>query len=224
VLVSPVEAHRIWSASYDDDPNPLLALGMRVLSERLGPLPGLRVMDIACGTGCWMSTAVSKGANVVGIDLCEEMLAVAASKAELKGRVALAEADNLPIADGSVDLALCSFAVSYFPSASGALAEMARVVRSGGCVVVADLHSVANDAGWKRAFRSDGCVYEIEHHSYSATQLNSAAERCSLTPSWQSEATFGEPERKIFQRAGKDSLFVQASSIPAVQLICWTKL
>jgi ubiquinone/menaquinone biosynthesis C-methylase UbiE len=224
VLVSAVEAHRIWSASYDDDPNPLLALGMRVLSERLGPLQGLRVIDVACGTGAWMSAAVVDGANVVGVDLCEEMLAAAALKAGLNGRLALAHADRLPVVDGSVDLAVCSFAVSYFPSVSGALAEMARVVRSGGRVVVADLHAAANDAGWKRAFRSEGCVYEIEHQSHSANQLNAAAEQLALRLTWQAETPFGEPERMIFQRAGKDSAFAQVSSIPAVHASCWTKL
>ena len=224
MLVSPLEAHRIWSASYDEDPNPLLALGMRVLSERLGPPRGLRVMDVACGTGCWLSRAVSDGANVVGIDLCEEMLAAASSKAGLQGRLALAQADRLPLADRSVDLVLCSFALSYFPSAAGALAEMGRVVRSGGRVIVADLHAAANDAGWKRAFRSDGCVYEIEHQRYSAAQLNAAAEQIALTLTWEAEAPFGEPERAIFQRAGKASVFAQASSIPAVRVVCWTKL
>jgi ubiquinone/menaquinone biosynthesis C-methylase UbiE len=224
LLVSPIEGHRIWSASYDDDPNPLLALGMRVLSERLGPLRGLRVIDVACGTGRWMSAALSDGANITGIDLCDEMLIAAARKPALEGRLALAQADGLPFANGSADLLLCAFAMSYFPSASGAIAEMARVTRRGGRVVVADLHPGANEAGWKRAFRSNDSVYEIEHHSYSAAYLNAAAEQAALDQAWQTDAHFGAPEREIFQKAGKDSVFAQASSIPAVSVICWKKL
>jgi SAM-dependent methyltransferase len=224
LLVSPIEGHRIWSASYDDDPNPLLALGMRVLSERLGPLHGLRVIDVACGTGRWMSAALSEGANITGIDLCEEMLVAAARKPALKGRLALAQADRLPVADGSADLVLCSFAMSYFPSASRAMAEMARVTRRGGRVVVADLHPGANEAGWKRAFRSGDSVYEIEHHSHSAAYLNAAAEQAALDQTWQTDDHFGAPERGIFQKAGKDSVFAQASSIPALCVICWKKL
>jgi ubiquinone/menaquinone biosynthesis C-methylase UbiE len=224
LLVSPIEGHRIWSASYDDDPNPLLALGMRVLSERLGPLHALSVIDVACGTGRWMSAALSEGANVAGIDLCDEMLVAAARKPALKGRLALAQADRLPFADGSADLALCSFAMSYFPSASRALAEMARVTRRGGRVVVADLHPGANEAGWKRAFRSGDSVYEIEHHSHSAAYLNAAAEQAALDQAWQADAHFGEPEREIFQKAGKDSVFAQARGIPALRVICWKKL
>ncbi|HEY1946555.1 MAG TPA: methyltransferase domain-containing protein [Bryobacteraceae bacterium] len=224
LLVSPIEGHRIWSASYDDDPNPLLALGMRVLSERLGPVHGLRVIDVACGTGRWMSAALSDGANTIGIDLCDEMLAAAARKPALKGCLALAQADQLPFANGGADLVLCSFAMSYFPSASGAIAEMARVTRRGGRVVVADLHPGANEAGWKRAFRSNDSVYEIEHHSHSVAYLEAAAEQAALEQVWQTDAHFGAPEREIFQKAGKDSVFAQASSIPALSVICWKKL
>jgi SAM-dependent methyltransferase len=224
LFVSPIEGHRIWSASYDDDPNPLLALGMRVLSERLGPLHGLRVIDVACGTGRWMNAALFKCANITGIDLCDEMLIAAARKPALEGRLALAQADELPFANGSADLVLCSFAMSYFPSASRAIAEMARVTRRGGRVVMADLHPGANEAGWKRAFRSGDSVYEIEHHSHSAAYLNAAAEQAALDQAWQTDAHFGAPEREIFQKARKDSVFAQASSIPALRVICWKKL
>ena len=223
MLVSPIEGHRIWSASYDNDPNPLLALDMRVLSERLGPLRGLRVVDVACGTGRWISTALSSGANVTGIDLCEEMLAAAARKPELKGRLALAQVDGLPVASGCADLVLCSFAISYFPSAPGAIAEMARITRSGGRVVIADLHPGACEAGWKRSFRAGESVYEIEHHNHPAGELNAAAEQALLEPEWNEDACFGMPEREIFRKAGKDSAFLEVSAIPALRVICWKK-
>jgi hypothetical protein len=101
---------------------------------------------------------------------------------------------------------------------------MARVTRRGGRVVVTDLHPGANEAGWKRAFRSGDSVYEIEHHSYSAADLNAAAEQAALDRVWQADAHFGALEREIFQKAGKDSVFAQASGIPAVCVICWKKL
>jgi ubiquinone/menaquinone biosynthesis C-methylase UbiE len=218
-----MEGHRIWAASYDDDPNPLLALGTRILSQMLGPLQGLRVIDIACGTGCWMNTALMEGASATGIDLCEEMLSGAAAKPLLRGRVALADAETLPFADGCADLILCSFAMSYFPSALHAIAEMARVARRGGRVVVADLHPAANKAGWKRAFRSGNEVYEITHHNRSFHFFNTAAEQLALEKTWQADARFGAPEQVIFQRAGKESAFAAASSIPAVRVSCWKK-
>jgi ubiquinone/menaquinone biosynthesis C-methylase UbiE len=222
-LISPVEGHRLWAASYDNHPNPLLALDLRVLSERLGPLKGLRIFDVACGTGRWMSAALLEGANVTGIDLCREMLTIAASKPALRGRLALAQADALPVVDGSADLVLCSFAMSYFPSAAAALAEMARITRRGGRVVISDLHPDACDAGWKRSFRSGGSVYELIHHNYSNAQLNAAAEQLALRHAWQADTHFDAPEREIFQKAGRDFQFLMACGIQALHVVCWEK-
>jgi ubiquinone/menaquinone biosynthesis C-methylase UbiE len=221
--VSPLEGHRIWSASYDGAPNPLLALDMRVLSERLGMLQGLRIVDIACGTGRWMTAAHAQGADVLGIDFSMEMLAVTAGKPDMRGRLALAQAGRLPFPDTVADLALCSLAVNYFPSIQEAFAEMARIVRRGGRVVVSDLHPDADTAGWKRSFRAGGISYEIDHDSRDIRHLNEVAELFSLTRAWQVDAHFGTPEQEIFRRAGKQSVFAELSSLPALHLACWTK-
>jgi malonyl-CoA O-methyltransferase len=223
VRVSPLEGHRIWSASYDNGPNPVLALDTRVLSKRLGCLKGLRVVDVACGTGRWTTFAQSQGAEVIGIDLCREMLAAAACKAAISGRLALAHAAELPIRQGVADLVLCSFALSYFPSAAAAIAEMARITRPGGRVIVSDLHPHAVRAGWERSFRSGDQVYAIDHRNHAIRFAYLAAERSGLTLDWELSARFGVPEREIFQRAGKEPAFLELSRVPAVRLLAWIK-
>jgi ubiquinone/menaquinone biosynthesis C-methylase UbiE len=176
------------------------------------------MIDVACGTGRWMMQ--SRGADVVGIDTSWEMLAVAARKAGLAGRLVLGLAGRLPFGDGVADIALCSMAMNYFPSLPEALAEMARVVRRGGRVVVSDLHPDAVAAGWKRSFRSAGSSYEIEHQSFGVEQIHEAAAQFSLDSAWQLDAYFGTPERPIFQDAGKEFLL----AYPALHIACWTKL
>jgi ubiquinone/menaquinone biosynthesis C-methylase UbiE len=223
VRVSPLEGHRIWSGSYDEAPNPLVALDMRILSDRLGPLRGLRVVDVACGTGRWMSAAYAQGAQVSGIDFCREMLVAAAQKPGLSGGVALAQADRLPMADGSADLVLCSLAIGYFPSVTASIAEMARIARRGGRIVISDLHPDAFAAGWKRSFHVRGSLYEIEHEAWNRDRMNEAANRCALATVWQTDAHLGIPEREIFRRAGKDAAFEEASSHPALRFVCWKK-
>jgi ubiquinone/menaquinone biosynthesis C-methylase UbiE len=223
VRVCPIEGHRIWSSSYDSDMNPVLALDKRVLSERLGCLQGLRVVDVGCGTGRWMTFAQSQGAEVVGIDLCREMLIAAARKPALAGRLALARATQLPLAQEVADLTLCSLALSYFPSAAAAIAEIARITRPGGRVVVSDLHPRTARAGWKRSFRSADQVYVIEHRSYPGRLVKIVAERYGLTLDWEVSACFGAPEREIFVRAGKESVFLEASSGPALHILTWVK-
>ncbi len=77
----PVEAaYRLWAPSYDCDPNPLLALEGRVLRARLALNPGMRVLDLATGTGRWLGYALSQGAHGFGVDISRDMLARAARK------------------------------------------------------------------------------------------------------------------------------------------------
>jgi len=223
MLVPALEGHRIWSATYDASPNALLALDRRTISERLGSLRGLRVIDIGCGTGRWLVHAQEQGADVFGVDACEEMLRAALRKPAIAPRLILAEACRLPVRDASADLTLCSFALSYFPDLIPAFHEMNRITRPGGRVVVSDLHPDAVHAGWRRTFRSDGTVYELTHHNDSICRLKSAVAQWGLYLDWEISAGFGEPEREIFHRAGKQDLFKAVSQIPAIKALSWIR-
>jgi SAM-dependent methyltransferase len=218
-----VEAHRIWSRTYDDDPNPVLALELRVLGGLLGPIDGLRVVDVACGTGRSMAFAALHGASAIGIDLCPEMLAVAARKPGLSGRLAQAHGGRLPLGDAVADLAICSFALSYFPSPSEAIGELARIARPGGRVAISDLHPRALKAGWKRSFRSGRETYEIEYRNHRANMVETAAEQGNLRLDLQIDAHFGPAERDIFRTAGKEADFSRLCRIPAVRILLWVK-
>ena len=218
-----MEGHRHWAPVYDAGPNPLLALETRLLLERLSPLPPSRFVDVACGTGRWMVWAQDLGSRVFGVDFCPEMLLQASRKRSLSGSLAIADACSIPLADGSADLALCSFALGYLPVPQQAIAEMARVSCAGGRVVVADLHPSALNAGWTRSFRSNGHSYEIDHYHHPNATWEAAAEAAGLALEWRIDACFGEPERKIFREAGKDSSFQELSRIPALLAMCWTK-
>jgi len=223
LTVAPLEGHRIWSSTYDASPNALLALDMRMLAERLGPLKGLRVVDVGCGTGRWADYASAQGAMAIGVDACEEMLRVALRKPSIAHRLILAEASHLPIRDSTADLALCSFALSYLSHPALALSEMSRITRPGGRVVVSDLHRAALQAGWKRTFRFGNEVYELEHFSHSTRRLKSAARHLGLQLDWEISACFGQPELEIFRHAGKEELFEKASRVSALRALSWTR-
>jgi malonyl-CoA O-methyltransferase len=218
-----LEGHRIWSSTYDDGSNPLLALDSRVLRHRLGTLSNLRVIDVACGTGRWMMEAHAQGAEIAGLDLCAEMLSIAAAKQPLRGRLVLGNATQLPFSSGLADLALCSMAIGYFPSLQSAFLEMSRVVRRGGRVVVSDIHPDVMAAGWKRSFRQGASSYEMDHQTFGIQQLNDAAKQFSLKLSWQTSAHFGPPEEAIFRRMGKESSFGELSRYPALHIACWIR-
>jgi len=217
-VVSAAAAYRLWAGTYDQDPNPLVALEHRVLSERLDLIPGERMMDLATGTGRWLEYALAHGVQATGVDFCAEMLAVAATKRGASGRLACADVCALPFASRSVDIAVCSFALGYIDRLDLAFREMARIARR---IVTSDLHPDAVRAGWVRSFRSSTGSYEIEHHAHVWDRIETCARAAGLRPSWRLDASFGEPERILFERAGKANAFPAARRVPAILISAW---
>src|SRR5579859_3536147 len=127
VLVDVQEGYRLWSASYDHDANPIVALERRVIRGRLGILPGRRLLDVATGTGYWLTYALSQGARAFGLDLSPEMLRQAANKPGLANRLVRADMNVLPLKDSAADVAVCSLAVGYLSSIRDLFRELARV-------------------------------------------------------------------------------------------------
>ncbi|RIL06051.1 MAG: hypothetical protein DCC71_08175 [Proteobacteria bacterium] len=110
------------------------------------PAPGRRVLDVASGFGQDSLALAARGADVVGAEPSARMTAWArlvSEKAEKEApgaRVPLwvrGWSDALPFRDDCFDAALCKGAIDHFDRPSLAIAEMARVVRPGGRVVLA---------------------------------------------------------------------------------------
>jgi SAM-dependent methyltransferase len=220
MVVSAIEGHRIWSRQYDESPNPILALEMRVLAPRLGILSGRSICDAGSGTGRWMQWASSQGARVFGFDACREMIVESCHKPGLRGRSVQADVCRIPIKNNSVDIAICSFMLGYVPSPLEVLGELARIAS---CVIVSDLHPQAINRGWTRSFRAAGERYEMAHHSHSIPRMDAAAKTAGLIPAWRSEPSFGEPEREVFRRAGREAAFEEASRLPAILITAWNR-
>lgn len=112
--------------------------------------PGMRVVDVACGTGVLALAAleaVSPGGEVVGVDLNPGMLAVARRKTPgIDWREAAAEA--LPLGDASQDAVLSQFGLMFFADRQAAVREMWRVLRPGGRLVIAVWDSLDHTPGY----------------------------------------------------------------------------
>lgn len=133
-------AYARWATSYDDPGNGLFTLDEPVVDEVLGTLPVGTACDAACGTGRLTAGLVGRGFATVGVDASVEMLGRARvrvpSATFLAGDLAA-----LPLADGAVDLVTTALALTHVPDLRPAYAELARVLRPGGSLVVSDVHA-----------------------------------------------------------------------------------
>jgi malonyl-CoA O-methyltransferase len=214
--IPAVEGYRLWAETWDATPSPIVALEHRMLLPWIAALAPCRAVDVGCGTGRWTARL-----GALGVDASAAMLVVAARKDGLRGRLAVADAAALPVATGWADVVLCALTFGHIRDQAGAMREFERVLRPGGALMVSDFHPDAAARGWRRTFRHDGQVYELENHPYSVARLCEMAHGLTLIE--VAEACIGEPERELFERAGRPELFQAACAGPAVLLTRWAR-
>jgi SAM-dependent methyltransferase len=111
----------------------------------LGDVAGLRVLDAACGPGLYAEQLSVRGAEVVGFDHSPRMVDLASARVpSATFRVHDLGEPLTWLPDASVDRALCALAIEYVDDRVGALAELRRVLRPGGALVLSKLHPTAD--------------------------------------------------------------------------------
>ncbi|MER5351729.1 class I SAM-dependent methyltransferase [Kitasatospora sp. NPDC002551] len=133
------EGYASWSAVYDSLPSSYIEVEEPVLHGILDTLPTGTALDAACGTGRQTGALVARGHRTIGVDQSPEMLAKAEERAP-QAEFRVGRLESLPLEDDSVDLAVCSLAMTHLSDLAAGVAELARVVRPGGRIVVSDLH------------------------------------------------------------------------------------
>lgn len=214
--ISARDGYALWADTWDATPSPIVALEERMLLPWIACLRPGRAIDVGCGTGRWTERLSS-----IGIDASAAMLSVAARKPGLRGRLTAGDAGALPIASRCADLVLCTLTLGHVPDRAAALREVARILKPGGWFLLTDFHPAAVAQGWRRTFRHEDRVYELEHHPYTVGQIQQ--ECADLEMAECVEAVIGEPERRLFLEARRPELFAAACGTPAVLLTRWTR-
>ncbi len=110
--------------------------------DALHPLHGAEVVDIGCGTGFHLPRFAARGARVVGVEPHLPLVYRAQQRLTAGGEhtasVLAGDAEALPMADASVDVAHARWAYFFGGGCEPGLAEVARVLRPGGIAVVVD--------------------------------------------------------------------------------------
>ena len=105
--------------------------------------PGLTVLDVGAGTGDLSFAAAARGARVIALDLSAGMLAVLSRRATAAQRAAIeplvGSVERIPLPDASVDRVVSGFTVRNVGDLPRAFADLRRVLRPGGRVVILEL-------------------------------------------------------------------------------------
>lgn len=154
--------HRVWSKEAEIFRKwyPQHAYRGKAVTEAIiraaGAMPGMRVLDIACGSGepsITMSKVVGPRGKVVATDLTEEMLAIVEENAKLQGitNIEFKQADvmSLPFPDKSFDAVTCRYGVMYFPDVQKAMKEIYRVLKPASLVALVAWGPVDKNPHWK---------------------------------------------------------------------------
>ncbi len=169
-----------WSESYDRSILQWMLFGpshraiIRRIDAEHGDRP-MRVLDVGCGTGVFAGRIreAFPRAEVVGIDLVSGMLAKGKDRWRTHADAVFpvqADSERLPFARGTFDVVTCANSFHHYPNQAGAVAEMRRVLRPGGRLMLIDGY---RDRPWGWLIY-DVCVAGIEgevHHA-SARRLH----------------------------------------------------
>jgi len=132
-----------WATTYDNHwlNRFLFEPSHDLMLKEIRALPAGRLLDIGCGTGELVGRLAWRGWNVIGLDLCETMLHRARFK--LNGnasrvRLTVGDSEQLPFGDGVFDAVTCANSFHHYPHQEAVVAEMHRVLRPGGRLLVLD--------------------------------------------------------------------------------------
>lgn len=138
-----------------------------------GSVAGLELLEVGCGAGDYSLHLASLGARVIGTDFSTKAIEIAESKRDSQASAAryqVADAQALPFQDHSFDLVLSCECLEHVPNPSKALAEMYRVLRPGGrLILTTENYSNGMLIYWmmawmqRKPFNSGAGVQPIDH-------------------------------------------------------------
>lgn len=135
--ILPGDGYDRWAPTYDAPGNAMLEREQPIVEGILRTLPIGAALDAACGTGRHSAYLSSLGHRVTGVDVSAEMLAVARPKVPA-ATFRIGDLHELPCPSGQFDVVVCGLALTHVRDLGPAMAELTRVLRPGGHLVISD--------------------------------------------------------------------------------------
>jgi malonyl-CoA O-methyltransferase len=175
VKVTVDQAYERWARDYDAYPNILIAAEEPRVRALLADTKGMRVLDVACGTGRHTLWLAERGAHVTGVDRSRAMLDVAREKDRFGIDWRVGDADALPVEDASFDVVLNALLLEHVEDIRPCFREAHRALVPGGRFVLSVFHPVFLLKGVIPHFEADGVEYEMPAFTHFPSEYVTAA-------------------------------------------------
>jgi len=123
-------------------------------------------LDVGCGEGRFCRMLKSRGVDAVGVDPTSALIAVARTR-DAHGRYVKATGERLPFREAAFDLVVSYLSLIDIPDVEAAVPEMARVLKPGGTLLIANLTSfntAGADGGWVKGADGRRLYYPIDNY------------------------------------------------------------
>lgn len=166
-ILSTQHGYDRWSEIYDQEINPLVMIEEPQLASLLGDVRGLDLLDVGCGTGRHAIRLGREGARVTGVDFSTGMLEKARGKSGAESVRFLAQdaTGALPFEAAAFDRVISCLVVDHVRDLQAFFAELRRVCRRDGFMVVSVMHPAMMLKGVQARFQDPQTGVEVRPES-----------------------------------------------------------
>lgn len=225
--LEPFQAYELWADTYDNtDSNALLfseQSAVRPLLETL-PLHGKAVLDAGCGAGRYLGVLqLYQPSMIVGVDFVRGMIEKARRKNNLASSLYLQVAlvERLPFKDETFDFVLCTLVLGHILDLDSAIAELSRVLRRSGSMIITCFHPYGRLLGWVRSFQTSNASkgsrwYAVKYYRHLHSDYFKAFQASRLEVVKMFEPVIDETLRPFYEQAQRMDLYQRFKGCPLV--------
>lgn len=190
-----------WSDHYDEPGNPVIAIEEPAVWSLLDSIAPGDSLDAACGTGRHARHLVDLGHQVVGVDVTREMVSRARENVP-EGTFVEADLQAIPVEDEQFDAIVCGLALAHVGDLAAGVAELGRVLRPQGRMIISVLHPFQAHLGWHAPFETaEGRRGFVREHPHKHADYFSAFVAAGLRVRSCVEPTLGLEQVQAKRRA-----------------------
>ncbi|MBU0976301.1 MAG: class I SAM-dependent methyltransferase [Patescibacteria group bacterium] len=185
-----------------------------IVSGFLGDLKGKTILDAGCGNGYWSGKMAKEAKKVIGVDFTKELIDIARLKFSAPNLEFITnDLRRLNIPDNKFDVVLCNMALIDVDGLNKAVGEMARVLKTGGNLVISITHpcfeNPPNTSSLKN--KNGEKIGRLVKHYFETGVIK------DLKQNWDSKQNYQHCHYTIsdyFNTFSKHNLFVEKTSEP----------